>query len=189
MTSNTGGGMKGRDASGQYVRTVEAAERDAEAARLKAARWSYTRIAEHYKVNKRSAIEMVKRGLAQAGQVEATEARAEMVTQLDQLIGEALTVLQRRHVVVSHGRVILDPETREPMLDDAPVLAAIDRVNRLLERKARLLGADAPVKSEVTVTDDGTSVAGEVAAFLAGLDAAARERVGGEGGVEATGSS
>jgi hypothetical protein len=45
-------------------------------------------------------------------------------------------------------------EDGEPVLDDAPVLAAIDRLLRIQERRARLLGLDAPTRSRIEVVDD-----------------------------------
>jgi hypothetical protein len=46
-----------------------------------------------------------------------------------------------------------DPETGEimdPIIDDAPVLAAIDRLVKIEDRMSKLLGLDAPVQSEVS---------------------------------------
>jgi hypothetical protein len=38
-----------------------------------------------------------------------------------------------------------------PLLDDAPVLAAVDRLLKVQERRAKLLGLDVPVKRQVEV--------------------------------------
>ena len=65
---------------------------------------------------------------------------------------EAWDVLQRNHVVVSQGRVVeLDGV---PIPDDAPVLAAIDRLLKIQERRAKLLGLDAPTQSRVEVVTE-----------------------------------
>jgi hypothetical protein len=56
----------------------------------------------------------------------------------------------RPHVSVS-GRVARHPETGEVLLDDGPPLAAIDRLLRIQERRARLMGLDAAAKTTVTV--------------------------------------
>jgi DNA-binding CsgD family transcriptional regulator len=101
----------------------------------------------------------------------AAEARRAELAKLDALEQAAWEVLRRRHIIVQQGRIAgrftgqyrRDPETREllrddlgkpiPVLeeieDDQPVLAAIDRLERIAARRARLLGLDAPVKVEV----------------------------------------
>lgn len=81
---------------------------------------------------------------------------------LEILEAAARTVLTNRHIVVNNGRVILHPDTDEPMEDDAPVLQAIDRLVKIEdarrrngERRAKLNGLDMPVKTEVTGADGG----------------------------------
>ncbi|MEU9578806.1 hypothetical protein [Streptomyces chilikensis] len=71
-------------------------------------------------------------------------------------------VLENRHILVNNGRVILDPDTEQPMQDDAIVLQAIDRLVKIEdarrrngERRAKLNGLDMPVKAEVTGADGG----------------------------------
>ena len=67
---------------------------------------------------------------------------------LDRLYEAAVGVLERHHVTVSQGRVVqLDGE---PLPDDGPVLQAIDRLLKLQERRARLLGLDAAQKLDVS---------------------------------------
>lgn len=87
---------------------------------------------------------------------------------LDELTREAWAVMRREHVTVSHGRVVrkqvgwevdengkrLFNDEGEPipvwedLLDDAPVLQAIDRLVKISHRRAALLGLDAPVRVE-----------------------------------------
>jgi hypothetical protein len=81
---------------------------------------------------------------------------------LESLEAAAHTVLRNRHIMVNNGRVILHPDTNEPMEDDAPVLQAIDRLVKIEdarrrngERRAKLNGLDMPVKAEVTGADGG----------------------------------
>jgi hypothetical protein len=80
---------------------------------------------------------------------------------LDMLRRKAVAVLQRHHVYVSGGRIVRDGLSAdevaalakagveatigEPLEDDAPVLAAIDRLLKINERRSRLLGLDQPV--------------------------------------------
>ena len=94
--------------------------------------------------------------------------REEELQRLDLLMTEAWTVLKRAHVTVSHGRVIRDEETGEPLLDDSPVLQAIDRVLKIQERRSKLLGLDAPTKVEAITID---SLDAEIAKLAAELEA------------------
>lgn len=64
------------------------------------------------------------------------------VARLDKLYREAWTVVETEHIAVSHGRVVYGPDG-EPLKDHAPVLQAIDRLLRIEERLAKLLGLDA----------------------------------------------
>lgn len=80
--------------------------------------------------------------------------REEQLLELDHLAEEAHKVLAARHYVVSaSGRVALDPDTEEPLIDHQPVLAAIDRLVKILDRVAKLRGLDAPQKLEVMTID------------------------------------
>src|SRR5690606_2199134 len=67
-----------------------------------------------------------------------------------------------RHILVNNGRVILDPDTEQPMEDDAIVLQAIDRLvkiedarRRNAERRAKLNGYDMPLQTEITGANGG----------------------------------
>lgn len=78
----------------------------------------------------------------------ADELRKVQLERLGEMRLKALEVLERFHVVVSHGKVIRDDDD-VPLEDDGPVLAAIDRLLRVEERIARLVGLDAPTRSEI----------------------------------------
>lgn len=94
--------------------------------------------------------------------------RQEELQALDALLREAWTVLKREHVTVSHGKVIIDETTGEKLLDDAPVLQAIDRILKIRERRAKLLGLDAPMKVEAITVDALDRAIAELAAELEG---------------------
>lgn len=85
----------------------------------------------------------------------AEELRARELADLDALKDKAREVMNRRHVVVQNGKVVrewVDGEPGEALEDSGPVLAAMDRLLKISERRARLLGLDAPVKVEGGVT-------------------------------------
>lgn len=147
-----------RGPSGQYMRTTDTAERDAEACRLRGERrMSYQQIADAMGYgDKGSAYRAIQRGLAAIPQEAAAEVLRLELEKLDTLERAALEVLERQHVTVSHGKIVYRATAggqAEPLFDDAPVLQAIDRMLKIQERRAKLLGLDAPKRLEVITID------------------------------------
>ena len=148
-------------------RRVAVAERRAKATRLRAQGLTYQQIAAQlgYKTAA-NAIQDVQRYLASTAREATDEVRAIEVQRLDQALVELLQiqneitkVLRKKHVVVSHGHIVLD-DTGTPLEDDGVALTAlthlmavIDRRIRIMERRAKLLGLDAPTKHEVITID------------------------------------
>ncbi len=105
----------------------------------------------------------------QARSVEAY--REEELQRLDVLLAEAWAVLKRQHVTVSHGKLIYDDRTGEPLIDDGPTLSAIDRILKIQERRAKFLGLDAPTKVEAITVDSLDHAIAQLAAELEGNQA------------------
>lgn len=141
-----------RGPGGQFIRTPEQAELDAEACRLRARSLSYKEIARqlgfHDGVAARRAVE---RAMAQIVQEPAAEVLQLELMKLDEWEQAAREVLERQHVTVSHGQVVY--HDGRPVVDDAAVLQAIDRLLKVQERRAKLLGLDAPKRVEVVTID------------------------------------
>jgi len=82
------------------------------------------------------------------------------LTRLDDMYQAALRVLETQHLTVSVGKVvtITHPVTGEriPVPDDAPALAALDRMLRIEEQRAKLLGSYAPPRIQVSVVSEST---------------------------------
>jgi len=88
------------------------------------------------------------------------------LARLDKLHHKAMQVLEAFHPMVNagqvvrdiiedeNGRPVLDPETEQPrtyrLIDQGPLLSAIDRLLRVSERRSKLLGLDAPTKTSLT---------------------------------------
>jgi len=83
---------------------------------------------------------------------EVAEYRREQEERLDGLLRKAHEVLERRHVTVSNGQVV--KMDGQPLEDDGPVLSAIDTILKIESRRAKLLGLDAPVKTDLNVNAD-----------------------------------
>jgi transcriptional regulator with XRE-family HTH domain len=155
-----------RNGKGRYIRIPETARRDARAADLRAKGWTYQKIADELGyADKRTAYDAIERALKdiirEPGEAvlhfELQRLDAELV-RLDDLEVSARKVLTNRHIMVNNGRVILHPDTEQPMEDDGPVLQAIDRLIKIEdarrrngERRAKLTGIEAAVKVDATV--------------------------------------
>jgi hypothetical protein len=154
MTFTPGKGVA-RGADGTYTRSAETAERDAEACRLRARGWSYPRIAAELGFANHSGARLaVARALREIVAEPAEDLRQLELARLDKMWEVCVTVLESVHYVVSDGRLIwVGPKGQErPLLDDGPALQVVDRMLKIQERRAKLLGLDAPAKTKVEVT-------------------------------------
>ena len=159
-----------RGADGKFTAGMSTAERDAEACRMRTRAMSYSQIAHELGYADEGAAHTgVRRALARTVAEPAEDVRRTELARLDHLYASALAVLERAHVTVSQGRVVsqrvpgtgtYDPESRTwlgaewvDLLDDAPVLAAIDRLLKIQDRRAKLLGLDAPTRVQVMTVD------------------------------------
>lgn len=139
---------------GRFARTIEGAERDTEAARLKARGLSYNQIARDLGyADHAGAYKAVQRALAAVPVESVDELRAVQSAQIDDLTARAIEVLESTHYAFTQrGDLVFGPDG-QPLIDDMPVLHAIDRLIRLAERRAKLMGLDAPARHEVTTLD------------------------------------
>ncbi len=167
-----------RGNNGRYTRGVTAARRDARAAELRTRGLSYQQIADQLGYTSRAnAYRAVARALAEIVAEPAAELRALELARLDAMARAARAVLEGEHWVVSHGRVV--EHDGRPLVDDAPVLHAIDRLLAIQTRRARLLGLDAPAKVRV-ITED--LLDREIERLTAEVEAMERDQDGGDGG-------
>lgn len=126
---------------------------------LAAQGYSVRTIAAQLGIAKSTAHEDIGWAMAATMQPAADQIRALEIEKLDALEESALGVQLRDHVVLYQGEPVeIDGRV---VLDDGPRLQAIDRRVRIADRRARLLGLDAPTRSEVTgaggapLVDDG----------------------------------
>jgi len=112
----------------------------------------YRRIAEELGyADEAGAHRAVAKVLKETVQEAGDELRKVEVERLDALLAVAWEVMTREHVAVSSGKIVTvtDAEgTETPLRDDGPTLAALDRVLKIADRRAALLGLDAPKKIE-----------------------------------------
>ena len=138
-------------------RSSETMERDARAADLFRRGLSYRQIGAELGVSGHSAFEAVRRAARDAAtdSLAAAEALALMLERQQDYRRAAYRVLTAKHYQVTQaGNMVRGPDG-QPLLDDAPVLNALDRLVRIDQEEAKLLGLYAPAKSRVEViTED-----------------------------------
>jgi len=114
--------------------------------------------------SKSNAHRAVSAALAAAPNEAVEELRRLELLKLDALSAPAWAILDAPHPLVSAGRVMA--WDGEPLRDPQPVLAAVDRLLRISERRCRLLGLDSPIR-----VDGGVLSIAEIDRQLAVLDA------------------
>lgn len=164
-TRTTPGRNNAKDGKGRFMRSVQAAQRDAEAARLRSEGHTLQSIVDRLGFHDRAAASRaIAKVYAETVTQPVEEIRARDLATLDELEARAWEVLRAKHVTVSHGKVVdIDGV---PLADDAPVLNAIDRVLKVQDRRAKLLGLDAPTRAKVELTDTVTAEIQRLAAEL-----------------------
>lgn len=130
----------------------EAAERRVKALQLRTEGKTYRAIGAELGVSEAQAYEDVKRSLKELNEQQAEladEIRRLELERLDALYSAAQDVLVAFHPIISNGKRFDD------LVDDGPKLAAIDRMLKVMDRRAKLLGLDAP--TQVKNEQSGTS--------------------------------
>jgi DNA-binding CsgD family transcriptional regulator len=133
----------------------EIADREVRALELRRSGATYDQIADRLNISEAGARKIVKRVLERHTQEAAGDVRKLEADRLDMLQVTALNVLRRQHYVVSGGKVVYNTpgegQASVPLVDDGPTLAAIRTLVTIQERRAKLLGLDAPTKVNVRV--------------------------------------
>lgn len=80
----------------------------------------------------------------------AEQYRQVELDRLDGLAIRAYEVLSREHIVAQQGKIVRDDDGI-PLLDSAPILAAIGTLVKISERRSKFLGLDAAVKVDAQV--------------------------------------
>lgn len=134
-----------RGGRGRFSRNTDTAARDGEACRLRTTGMTYAQVAAQLGYHDAShARQGVERAMTATLSEPAEALRHLELLKLDQMSAPAWAILDAPHPLVSAGRVMA--WDGEPLRDPQPVLAAVDRLLRISERRCRLLGLDAPVQ-------------------------------------------
>ena len=116
----------------KFERTEEQAHLDTAALRLRSLGFSYQAIADQMGVTKATAYNRCQRALAAIP--------AEAVDEFRRLEGQRLDLL-------------LEKAMEKALSEEKGALFAIDRVLAIMDRRAKLMGLDAPIKTEVITLD------------------------------------
>lgn len=143
--------IKARDGRGRNIRTLEDAANDLEAAQMRSRSMTYPQIAAAQGVSLSTAHARVQRAFAAIPTEDVKEAKRIELEKLDRIEAHLLSVMERDHIKVDHGKVIYDDESNTRILDDGPGMQAAMSLLRLQERRARLMGLDAPSRQTVQV--------------------------------------
>lgn len=130
---------------------------------------SFPDIAEEFGMTQGYIYKLYKKALKEIIVEDVQEVRKLELLKLEELEKEVMRVLGGYFPLVNSGQVVrdvvdgpdgqplIDPQTgnvvTQRLQDVGPKLAAIDRAVRLMERRARLLGLDAPAKVAPTTPD------------------------------------
>ena len=150
--------------------SIAQAQRRAEILRLRLDGLTLEQIGDRMNIKPDTVHGIITRALTTMTKEPAQELLALELGRCDVLLNEAMQTVKAFHPMVSGGRVVsapmLDsngqparnPETGDVLTrvleDKAPKLAAIATAVRVMERRAKLLGLDAPIRAtqELTVT-------------------------------------
>lgn len=142
-----------RNGNGAYEYVNTSVQRDAAAMRLKSEGRTYQQIADELGYFDRGhAWRGVQRAMKAVLREPAEELIAVEAARLDELYVQALDILEREHVMVSHGKIVVDTATGEPLLDDGPRLAALRELRQIRESYRKLHGLNAPQRTETTLS-------------------------------------
>lgn len=139
-------------------RSLDTMERDAQAADLFRRGLTYRQISAQMGWRSPNAAFLAVRRAARDAATDslaATEALQLMLSRQQDYRRLVWRVAMAKHYVTTQtGAMALGPDG-QPLLDDAPVLNAVDRLVKIDQEEARLLGLYAPAKSRVEViTED-----------------------------------
>jgi len=133
-----------------YTVNPATAVRDAKAARMRSRSMTYQQIGDALEVTKQAAWEMVERAMKEVITEPAESAVAFELQKLDAQEQDILERLEKRHFVVSNGRLISIGDPPLPLEDDDFALRAHALLLRVAERRAKLLGLDSATKLDVS---------------------------------------
>jgi hypothetical protein len=143
---------KPRDARGNFIRSIDTARRDAEAAQYLADHpgTRYQDLADMFGYCDRgTAWRGVRAARADVARPAVTKLIQTESEELDDLYLLAKEIIERDHIVVSHGKIVCGADGK-PLLDDGPRLQAIQTALRIRDQYENLHGLKQPAQVAVS---------------------------------------
>lgn len=135
-------------------RRTETMERDAQMYMLHVQNVPVFQIAEKFGVSEGTVRNGIRRAIQDQFRLSAEEQRIVVEEKLNYLIRRLSLMLQNKHYMVGvNGKVAIDPNTGEPLIDDAPERQTILAIERIMQTQIKLLGLNMPVRHRVEITD------------------------------------
>jgi hypothetical protein len=134
---------------GEPLRDLATAEQQRDVVSLKRAGLDFREIGRRLGISKSQAHRSFYAALDRIVEPEVAALRAEQLARIELEREETLDIMGAQHVVVSNGHVVSpviahndagDPVYGDPLIDHAPPLAAIDRLVKLDDQEAKLVG-------------------------------------------------
>lgn len=134
---------------------IEVAVRRAKVLEMRAAGYTLQEIADLVGLPSKSQVANdIRRALESAIEAEKLSVgqyRTQQLQQLDHMLSAAAAVSRTVHYAHSGGKIVQGPDGGW-LVDTAPQMAAVRTMLRVVERQARILGLDAPVKVQADIT-------------------------------------
>lgn len=150
-------------------RAIEQAQRRAEILRLRSeCDWTLEEIGNHMGIGRDAVHNTITRALESLTKKPAEDLLAMELARCEELLAQAMETVRAFHPLIANGKVVFAPvldDNGQPLRDPAtgdvlttavedkqPKLAAIATCVRLLERRSKYLGLDAPVRAQTDLT-------------------------------------
>jgi hypothetical protein len=113
--------------------------------------WTLARVAEEMGCSVFRVQKLLNKYTPKLLEKDASRHREIEINKLDLLEERLWEMLDEDYITVSNGQVVY-METGDPVPDIDPIMKIVDRILKVSERRAKLLGLDKPVRVEATVT-------------------------------------
>jgi hypothetical protein len=145
-----------RDHRGRASRTPAQIESDHQAAQWKSQGLTYQQIGDRLGITRQAAHVAVQRALADIPRMATEELRTLELEKLENLERRLIYIINQQSYKTSASGRVIEYEGK-PVLDTTPQIQAIGAALKVIDKRAKLLGLDAPTKVETEITVyDGT---------------------------------
>jgi hypothetical protein len=136
-----------------WERTPEQIEKDHRAAEMRSRSMTYEQIGNQLGVTRQAAHQMVQRAINDIPKDGGEQALAMELMKLDYIERRAFVIATTKHPVISNGGKVVLRSGGVEIEDDTPILKALDTLLKVSQTRAKLLGLNAPTRTELTGKD------------------------------------